>query len=113
MPVMNSEECGHSLEEFGSAMEQLHERSFVECGLTRAMRERVMADWQFRRDVSGGFDFLGKLSMHTALMWNAGRLDLTAESLLLSDGCELVIQTSRVSSSFRLIITPLTSVASG
>ena len=72
-------------EEFDSALEDLFGQSFAECDLKRELRDEVMADWRASRSVWGRLEVPRRIPLHTALMWTAGRLDLTAESLLLSE----------------------------
>ena len=79
---------------FDAALRELYERSFAECALAPGVQAEALQElnaWA-GRPAPYRFDFL--LSIHTAEMWAAGRLDLTAESLMLSDKWRTRFQAS-------------------
>src|SRR5450759_3549076 len=70
-------------EGFDTALRQLHERSFEECDLSPEVQLAVLDAFQnWGADVAKLGDEHSGPSIHTAEMLAAGRLDLTAESLI-------------------------------
>jgi hypothetical protein len=84
-PQESSQESWTYPDAFDTALRELYERSFAECALPLEVVEELRSR-QTDRLLGPAWLYVDCcLSEHTAEMWAAGRLDLTAESLMLSD----------------------------
>jgi hypothetical protein len=83
------DDCRWSYPEgFDAALRQLYERSFEECDLSPEVQFAVLDAFRSLGVAAANLTWHSwdaKPSIHTAEMWAAGRLDLTAASLVLSD----------------------------